>query len=47
VALSIPPPQDEQGITLTVPVASRQALDTIIELRLDGSAMDIPVLGAR
>jgi alpha-L-fucosidase len=37
----------EQGIILTVPQASRQALDTIIELRLDGSAMDIPVLGAR
>ena len=29
----------EQGITLTVPQASRQALDTIVELRLDGSAM--------
>ena len=35
----------EQGIILTVPQASRQALDTIIELRLNGSAMDIPVLG--
>jgi alpha-L-fucosidase len=36
-----------QGIILIVPMASRQALDTVIELRLDGSAMDIPVLGAR
>jgi len=37
----------EQGIILTVPQASRQALDTIIELRLDGSTKDIPALGAR
>ncbi len=33
----------QQGVILTVPQAGRQALDTIIELRLDGSAMDIPV----
>jgi len=37
----------EPGIVLTIPQASRQALDTIIELRLDGSALDIPVLGTR
>ena len=34
--------QGEQEIVLRIPSASRQELDTVIELRLDGSAMDIP-----
>ena len=33
-----------QGITLSVPAAGRQELDTVIELRMEDSAMDIPVL---
>ena len=34
--------QADTGITIAVPSAARQELDTVIELKLDGSAMDIP-----
>jgi alpha-L-fucosidase len=34
--------QADTGITIAVPPAARQELDTVIELKLDGSAVDIP-----
>ena len=37
--------QNDAGISIAVPLAQRQQLDTVIELKLDGSAMDIPVVG--
>jgi len=38
--------QDEKGITLEVPAANRENIDTIVLLELEGSAMDIePVNG--
>jgi alpha-L-fucosidase len=37
--------QKESGITLTVPVAHRQAIDTIVKLELDGPAADIEPAG--
>jgi len=36
--------QTDAGIAIAVPPHSRQQLDTVIELRLDGSAVDIPPL---
>ena len=37
--------QSDTGIAIAVPAANRQQLDTVVELKLDGSAMDIPVVG--
>jgi alpha-L-fucosidase len=36
--------QSDKGITITVPEADRDPLDTIVKLELDGSAMDLPVV---
>jgi alpha-L-fucosidase len=33
--------QTEQGVVITVPASDRQAVDTLVKLELDGSAMDI------
>ena len=33
--------QTDAGITIAVPPAARQELDTVVELKLDGSAIDI------
>jgi alpha-L-fucosidase len=37
--------QSEAGISVSVPAASRQAVDTIVKLELDGPAHTLPVLG--
>ena len=37
--------QTDGAITLAVPVQDRQAIDTIVRLELDGSAMDLPAVG--
>jgi alpha-L-fucosidase len=37
--------QSEAGISVSVPAASRQAVDTIVKLELDGPANTLPVLG--
>jgi alpha-L-fucosidase len=34
--------QASDGITVTVPAQDRQAIDTLVKLELDGSALDIP-----
>jgi alpha-L-fucosidase len=39
--------QTDAGIIITVPAADRQQLDTVVELKLDGSAVDIPIVGKR
>lgn len=39
--------QTAEGITLDIPVGSRQSPDTIVKLRLGGSAMDIPAVDVR
>lgn len=36
--------QTDKGIRIAVPAAERDALDTIIKLELDGSAMDLPTV---
>ncbi|MGD0896208.1 MAG: hypothetical protein ABR915_00145, partial [Thermoguttaceae bacterium] len=36
--------QTDKGIRVTVPAASRQWVDTVIVLKLDGSAEDLPIL---
>jgi len=33
--------QTEQGVVITVPAADRQAIDTLVKLELDQSAMDL------
>jgi alpha-L-fucosidase len=33
--------QTEQGVVITVPAGDRQAVDTLVKLELDGSAMDL------
>jgi alpha-L-fucosidase len=38
--------QSSDGITIVVPESSRDAADTVIELKLDGSAMDISPIAA-
>ena len=36
--------QSDAGLSIAVPPADRQHLDTVIELKLEGSAMDIPIV---
>jgi len=36
--------QTEQSVVITVPTSDHQAVDTIVKLDLDGSAMDIPAV---
>jgi alpha-L-fucosidase len=36
--------QNDAGIAIAVPSPARQQSDTVIELKLDGSAMDIPIV---
>jgi len=38
--------QSEQGVVITVPASDRQAVDTLVKLELDGSAMDLPAVTA-
>jgi alpha-L-fucosidase len=38
--------EQDRLLTLTVPSEARDQIDTVVKLRLDGSAMDVPVLSA-
>ncbi len=41
---AVPCEQTEKAITVTVPTAKRQWVDTVIVLTLDGSAEDLPII---